>query len=180
MLDPLQTAIEVRDHMDLAMGQEAHLREQRVDLRPQAAQHQADAVVRAELVEFAEGQGHRSIEPLDHPEIEEQVPHALAEDQLATRLHQVRGEGEEQVTLQAQGPGGGPRPLQLGHLLEGALLVGTMGAAGQVVTDVVGTAVAVDEEDRGHQEAGITPVMMSLTAMRTRMPTISAYSCRGA
>ena len=136
------------------VGQEAHLREQRVDLRPQAAQHQRDAVARAELVELAEGQGHRGIEPLDHPEVEEQVPHALAEDQLATRLHQARGEGEEQVALQAQGPGGGPRPLQLGHLLQGALLVGTMGAAGQVVADVVGPAVAVGEEDRRHQQAG--------------------------
>ena len=89
---------------------------------------------------------------MHHPEVEKQVAHPFAGDQLAARLDETAGKREEQVPLQTQRPRDTPTRAQRHRFFQRSFLVGAVRAAGEAVANVVRAAVAIGEEARGDEE----------------------------
>src|SRR5215813_15462073 len=87
ILHPFHASIEVRDEVNLWVWQEAHLMEDGLVLRTEPAQDQGDAIATAEMMELAQAERSRRVEPLHHPEIEEQVTYAGLHDEVTAGFH---------------------------------------------------------------------------------------------
>src|SRR5215813_14693322 len=104
-------------------------------------------------MELAQAERRRRVEPLHHPEIEEQVTYAGLHDEVTAGFHEPACEGEEQIALQAQCASDVAALLKERGVLQGALLVGAMTGHRQIVADIRRPAVAVGKEKGRYEQA---------------------------